>query len=218
MNLSNYKYTAEAADGDIRLILTHISDCHKLMIAENRKVKNDENFIRNVLMKDYLKSPKVKKKLGITEYRFQPESPVINDDYSEIGRTDIEVSLLTHFDNDDAVYRIECKRLDGYSTLNKYYVEGGILRFVENKYQTFFGSNGMLAFCVAPFDVEANTLKINKYINNLCKENTEKVLAKNDFLDDEANTYLSQHWLAATPVEKFSLYHLMLDFSPMIEK
>ncbi|TAF95201.1 MAG: hypothetical protein EAZ32_07975 [Cytophagia bacterium] len=221
MNLSNYKYTAEAADGDIRLILTHILDCHKLMIVENRKVKNDEDTIRYILTEDYLMNPKVRKKLGISlsGYLFQPEAPIINDTYKAVGWIDIKVFLPSQIEDDQkALYFIECKRLDGKSKLNKYYVEGGILRFIENKYQTFFGSNGMLAFCVAPFNVEANTLKINKYINNLCKENTEKVLAKNDFLDDEANTYLSQHWLAATPVEKFSLYHLMLDFSPMIEK
>lgn len=219
MNLTNYKYTNEAADGEIRLILTHIWDCYRLMYSQNRKVKNDEDTIRYVLTEDYLMNPKVRNKLSIMGYHFQPEAPIINTEYKAIGWIDIKVFLPSQIEeNQQAIYFIECKRLDGKSKLNKYYVDGGILRFIENKYQTFFGSNGMLAFCVAPFEISSNTLKINKYIGDLCGQNTARTLIKNDFLDEEANTFLSEHSLAANTNEKFSLYHLMLDFSMMIEK
>jgi hypothetical protein len=179
MNIADFWYVEEAKDGEIRQILTHIRDCYNLMVSENRKLENKENYIRNVLIKDYLRNNLVKKQLQIRDYRFLPEAPVIDENYKEIGRTDIEVILRANFDDDNAVYRIECKRLDGYSDLNTEYVKEGILRFIENKYQSYFGSNGMLAFCVKTFEIESNTLKINEYIDRLCISNTHNNLTKN---------------------------------------
>ena len=217
MNIDDFWYVEEAKDGEIRQILTHILDCYKLMVSEKRELKNKENYIRNVLIRDYLTNATVKKQLRIQDYRFVPEAPVINENYEEIGRTDIQVILLSKFHDDNAIYRIECKRLDSQSPLNKYYVEGGIMRYIEGKYETFFESNGMLAFCVKTFDVESNTLKINKYIDKLCISNTHVKLTKNVFLDDSSHTYMSKHSLQLDTNSRFSLYHLMLDFSTMIE-
>jgi hypothetical protein len=216
MNVADFWYVEEAKDGEIRQILAHILDCYKLMVSEKRKLENKENYIRNVLIKDYLRNGTVKKQLQIQDYRFLPEAPVINESYEEIGRTDIEVILRANFDDDNAVYRIECKRLDSKSELNKYYVEGGIMRYIEGKYATFFGANGMLAFCVSPFNIDDNILKINKYINRLCVSNTHEQLTKNVFLDETSHSYVSKHSLQSDTNSRFSLYHLMLDFSDMI--
>ena len=166
MLASNFSASDYYYQSQIEQIINHIFDCHNLMLLDGESIKNNENKIRNRLIKKYLTNQKVKNKLGITGFRFFPEVAVIDENDDEIGYTDIHVILSQDFDNDDAVFIFECKRLDGKGDLGKdnlngKYVNNGVMRFITEQYPTYFSINGMIGFCVESFDIHQNTEKIN---------------------------------------------------------
>ena len=81
-----------------------------------------------------------------------------------IGRVDIKVYSINTIINPKDYYIIECKRIDGSSTLNRKFITEGICRFILNKpkYSSYNKKNIMLGFVVKNIDIEINTARINE--------------------------------------------------------
>lgn len=164
-------------------IFTYILICCQEMTNDlcdiGIKIPNNENKIRNYLLKNYLDDNSFRRKNNMIMFRFMPEVPenYEDDTFDYEGRVDIKIiSQNASFEDSDAAYYVECKRLDGYSRLNKEYVENGIKRFVVSPahYNSYYNRNFMLGFMVKKIDIDGNTKKIeliqesDKNINNLC--------------------------------------------------
>ncbi len=177
-------------------LITKIYLCYELMLLDKIELPyNNENEIRDILLNEYLQKRNVRNNIcNIYGFRFDKEVDV-ND-----GRVDIKIITLNDFENDDAFYVIECKRLDGKSALNKAYVEHGIKRFTTNYtsenheyyYPSNYGINGMIGFIVKNININDNMIKIGNFFN----------IVENNKLYD------SNH-------ENCKLFHLMMDFSAL---
>lgn len=139
----------------------------KDLIKSEKKIPNDENTIRNYLLENYLDNNSFRLQNRMEMFHFMPEAPenYDNDSISYKGRVDIKiVNQNEWFQNGKAAYHVECKRLDGYSNLNKEYVINGIRRFVVNPthYKSYYNKNFMLGFMVRNIDVPLNIKKIEQ--------------------------------------------------------
>ena len=87
------------------------------MLADKIKVpKNNENEIRDILYK-YISKRKIRNEIcNIYGFNFDKEVD------EKTGRIDLKIKDINDFEDFDSYYIIECKRLDGKSTLNKYYI------------------------------------------------------------------------------------------------
>ena len=122
--------------------------------------------------------------------------------------------------NKKSYFVFECKNLDGESALNSQYIQEGIHRFVNEKYPTTLGRNGMIGFMIKPTDIESNTKKINNLIDKTgtnaeiveVRNHTTENLKKYQINQNFDFSYCSKH---QTIIDKkpFDLYHLMLDYS-----
>ena len=200
-------------------ILVGITSCYKMMIEDNVSVPpNDENGIRDILLLNYLKNRAIKKKVKLTNYRFDREIP---EDTTK-GRVDIRIISKNDFEIDEAYYTIECKRLDnnrtsGTSGLNGKYIKEGIMRFITEYYSSYYRVNGMIGFVVEQMDISANITNINKLLmENFSDANAETVLTFHHFIKDFKYQYYSIH--KDIKDRNIKLYHLMFDFSANIEK
>lgn len=177
-------------------LISKIYLCCGLMLLDKIELPyNDENGIRDILLNEYLQKRNVRNNIcNIYGFRFDKEVDV-ND-----GRVDIKIITLNDFENDDAFYVIECKRLDGKPALNKAYVEHGIKRFTTNYksknheyyYPSNYEINGMIGFIVKNININDNMIKIGNFFN----------IVENNKLYD------SNH-------ENCKLFHLMMDFSAL---
>ncbi len=170
-------------------LLNAIYNCYEQMLFDEISVPhNNENEIRDRLLFDYLNNNLLRDKFELLDFLFDPEVPVNN------GRSDIKVQTKDTFIDTDAYYIIECKRLDGYSTLNKEYEKNGINRFLSSKYPSHYRINGMIGFLVKEIDIDKNINKIGNFFNRIEKN----------------KLYDSNH-------ENLKIYHLMMDFSKNIK-
>jgi len=184
-------------DIEFKALMQNIYNCYLYLLQENKNVpNNDENKIRDILL-EYLTDTHIRHDFcSIVGYRFDKEV-----DENE-GRVDIKIIDQNDFENHDAFYVIECKRLDGYSTLNKAYITDGINRFTTNYksekyefyYTSYYGINGMIGFIVKDIDIDENINKIGDFFNLIEKD----------------KLYDSKH-------KDLKLYHLMMDFSQNIK-
>ena len=143
-------------------LLLNIYSCYEYMLADKIKVpKNDENEIRDILYK-YISKRKIRNEIcNIDGFNFDKEVD------EKTGRIDLKIKDINDFEDFDSYYIIECKRLDGKSTLNKYYINHGINRFTSGYYSSSYGINGMLAFVVEKIDIHSNMDKIGGFFNCL---------------------------------------------------
>ena len=170
-------------------LLLNIYSCYEYMLADKIKVpKNNENEIRDILYK-YISKRKIRNEIcNIYGFNFDKEVD------EKTGRIDLKIKDINDFEDFDSYYIIECKRLDGKSTLNKYYINHGINRFTSGYYSSSYGINGMLAFVVEKIDIHSNMDKIGGFFNCL-----------------EINKlYDSNH-------SNKKLFHLIMDFSSNIK-
>jgi hypothetical protein len=186
------------------------------MIKDNIKLPNDENEIRNRLLKDYLNDDDIRQSTGLTEFTFNREVPENDTE----GRTDIKAEIKNCFRPAAAYYIIECKRLDdkfvsGISGLNADYIKDGICRFVNRYYSTYCGINGLVGFVVAKLDIHVNTDLINMLSKTKINCNMTREIQRECFISHFEYHYSSQHKDCKDSV--FTLYHLMLDYSNNIE-
>ncbi len=175
-----------------KTLMFTIYKCYELMIKDKLILPNLENNIRDILLYDYLNNNKIRQTLDFSNFLFDPEVP------ENSGRSDIKVQTYDTFQNTKAYYIIECKRLDGYATLNKEYIKNGINRFLTTeyppKYSSFYKISGMIGFVVKDIDIDENIQKIGSFFNTIQKD----------------KVYDSNH-------ESLKFYHLMMDFSKNIE-
>ncbi|WP_333804908.1 hypothetical protein [Sulfurospirillum sp.] len=176
-------------------LMCKIYSCYLLLIKDGVKVpKNNENAIRDILLLDYITKRNIRNvECGIYGFNFDKEVDVAN------GRVDIKILPQKYdFEEFDAYFTIECKRLDGKKTLNAAYVEDGIKRFTtqyksstaEYYYPSYYGINGMIGFVVQSINIDENMKAIDKKF----------YLIKKDVL------YGSNHC-------NVELLHMMMDFS-----
>lgn len=210
LNASSYTHSKVFYYAEFETILSKVVNCYDQMLLDGVKLENNENKIRDVMLYSYLKCQKFKEKIGVTNYLFDPELP------EDKGRIDIRVMPVNPFINDKAYYIIECKRINavnvsGRTGLNGEYISEGVLRFVSEKYSSYFKVNGMLGFVVEPIDLIKNIESINHLLTNDFPElNTTTTLTKREILNSFAHSYCSTHTCSNGDL---TIYHLMLDFS-----
>jgi hypothetical protein len=213
LSATGYSFNQQIYFGEFEILLSKIAVCYNMMLKDKVQLPNDENEIRNKLLLNYLKKDEIRKSIGLTEFLFDREVP---EDYT-IGRTDIKIQTKKSFEETDAYYIIECKRLGnvntrGVSGLNAKYIKDGICRFVSNRYRSFYKVNAMIGFVVTPMDIHKNTDDINFLLeNHFSGANATVALTKGNFIPDFEYHYQSTH--SAVGSKELKLYHLMFDFS-----
>ncbi|OHD85441.1 hypothetical protein [Sulfuricurvum sp. RIFCSPLOWO2_12_FULL_43_24] len=183
--------TSDGLNCNIRFneLLNFIYKCYLIMLDDTVMVPhNNENKIRDILLLNYLNDNSIRHMLGMTHFLFDPEVPENN------GRSDIKVQTYDTFQDTKAYYILECKRLNGQTTLNHEYVNNGINRFTTKYYSSYFNINGMIGFIIHPINIDENMRKIGDFFD----------------LIEENKLYQSTH-------DGIILYHLMMDFSNNIE-
>lgn len=149
-------------------ILNGIIQAFEMMLADRYpNIENHEDIITARLVEDFLEDDDMQIALALKTYRFVSEPAAYNQQYLQVGYSDIRV-IMTHrvgaFDTTRADYIIECKRLDGRDDLNRKYVKEGICRFVEEKYtwKNVHKTSAMLGYVVSATDIPACVEAINQ--------------------------------------------------------
>jgi hypothetical protein len=205
-------------------LLSAVIICYQKSIATNNlHLENNENYIRNMLVEEYLQDSLIKEELQVENYIFIAEpARILNR--KEIGYTDIMIIVKElSFSGKNNHFTFECKKLDGESALNSEYVKEGMHRFINEKYPTNLGRNGMIGFMVKSCDIEQNKNKINNLISKSgtnteiieVRNNTSTTLTKTNILQGFDFSYVSNHQ-TLDKQKQFELHHLMLDYSQNI--
>jgi hypothetical protein len=192
-------------------ILAGIVSCYRsLLLTHIRLPPNDENEIRNIMLRDYLKNKRFKENNPpLNNYQFDKETS------EENGRVDIRILSVNPYLGDYNYYIIECKRLDkknqnGITGLNNKYIIDGIGRFVFEKYPFYDNVAGMIGFIITKMDIHKNTELINGLLKNHHEMKTKRYLTQKKIAPDFEYSYYSEHFMG--DFDKV-IYHLMLDFS-----
>lgn len=214
LNATSYKYSPVFYNKEFEDVFSKIIICYRMMIDKNTAVEDDENKIRDVILKNYLRDNVIRNQLKLTNFLFDREVPEDND----LGRTDIKIQTRNTFQDTKAYYIIECKRLDaqnqnGTTGLNAKYISNGICRFISEKYSSYNRTCGMIGFVVESMDIQNNIICINGIINNF-QSNTRQNIQQRKLIDDFGYSYYSTHTVDDKEV---IIYHLMLDFSNSIK-
>jgi len=216
LNAGIFKSAPFAAQKEFEHILTQITACYKCMLIDYTTIENNENKIRNRLWKDYLNHNQIIEHLNIQHWFFDIEHPEVDNNYNETGRSDIKIyHQIERMRNRQAYFIIECKRLDGTNrgkgSLNYEYVENGIKRFIKrDDYPSFYRINGMIGFVVKHKKIDEIISAINRLLDDV-----EKIIKEN-IINDFDFTYKSKH--SDNRKNEIILYHLMFDYSQLIEK
>ena len=208
INVEKFLHSPKIYEVQFHEILKYIIKSYELLIKDNVQLTNNENPIRDILVENYLNHPVKREQMGIGCLIFNRE-PAEN---MAKGFVDIKVQTMISLNNPKAYYIFECKRLDGSSDLNKKYIKNGIMRFVCEKYSSYYGLNGMLGFEVRNFNTLDNIEKINKLsISKYPEANVVKKIIPIIIIKSFKYSYISEHRTVSSG--KVELYHLMLDFS-----
>jgi len=201
LDATSFTFSKRVYEDEFRQLMLNIYSCYEYLISCSVKVpSNNENAIRDILL-EYLKDTKIRQDYCLIEgFRFDKEVD------EGIGRVDIKIISINDFEDHDAYYIIECKRLDGYAKLNEAYVDDGIKRFTTSYkslgddpyYSSYYGINGMIGFIVANIDIDDNIKKIESY----CSIKFETI--------EKDKLYFTIH-------SSLCLLHLMMDFSKNIK-
>ncbi len=215
LNASGYEYNSTFYNTEFELVLSKIITCYQLIVNDRVKLDNDENLIRDHLYLNYLNDNTIRREIGLKDYYFDRE---IQEDRTN-GRTDIRVLSSYSFEDTDAYFILECKRLNSVNTngttgLNGEYVKNGICRFTSKTYSTYYKTNGMIGFIVDSVDILQNISCINQLLANQKETNTTSNLQFKDIIPDFDYSYCSGHTVEN---EEIILYHLMFNFSQNIQ-
>ena len=158
----NQSLNMDFTNGLFATIIMAIKKSCELMLKNNINngdaIENHEEKIRTHLLENYLDKDELRADIGLSDchLRFWAESPENYDPLSNsyIGRTDIKVASKNWFNNRNDYFIIECKRLDGTTTLSKKYVTDGVSRFIGStpKYSSYHKKNFMVGFIVRDID------------------------------------------------------------------
>ncbi len=157
----NAIFQKDAIDQITDYVLVACQEVKNCYSAVRKKLPNDENQIRSILLNEYMAIDENQKKHNMSDFRFEPETQEhYTGSGNYLGRADIKVVLLSDFAKNNAYYLVECKRLDGTRAFNKKYVAEGVNRFVTQKYSSFYAKNMMLGFIVSDIDIHDNAMQI----------------------------------------------------------
>jgi hypothetical protein len=205
----------------MEIILRGIISAYNLMMLPHYSmIENHEEKITGRLYIDFLDDDDFRGNLDFGDYHFFPETPSYNEEFKQIGYSDIRVRVtkkMNAFNTTKADYIIECKRLDGGLSLNREYLKEGIMRFVDEKYtaQNKHNVSAMLGFVVRKIEILKNITKINQLaIDENIGINTISHLDFFQIDDVFKESYQSKHTTISNKEAK--IYHLMLDFSDKI--
>lgn len=203
----------------INFIFVSLEKMRENLLAENKNIKNDEEKIRTHLLEHYLKNEQFKEKYFDDLYLlFNAEVAEGYDITSEeyIGRVDIKVYSINTIINPKDYYIIECKRIDGSSTLNRKFITEGICRFILNKpkYSSYNKKNIMLGFVVKNIDIEINTARINEIQSEI---EDIHICEKLERLKKEKEEYYLYRNKYKCGDKKIELSHLFYNLSDVID-
>ena len=203
----------------INFIFISLEKMRENLLAENKNIKNDEEKIRTHLLEHYLKNEQFKEKYFDDLYLlFDAEVAEGYDLTSEeyIGRVDIKVYSINTIINPKDYYIIECKRIDGSSTLNRKFITEGICRFILNKpkYSSYNKKNIMLGFVVKNIDIEINTARINEIQSQI---EDIHICEKLERLKKEKEEYYLYRNKYKCGDKKIELSHLFYNLSDVID-
>ena len=203
----------------INFIFISLEKMRENLLAENKNIKNDEEKIRTHLLEHYLKNEQFKEKYFDDLYLlFDAEVAEGYDLTSEeyIGRVDIKVYSINTIINPKDYYIIECKRIDGSSTLNRKFITEGICRFILNKpkYSSYNKKNIMLGFVVKNIDIEINTARINEIQSEI---EDIHICEKLERLKKEKEGYYLYRNKYKCGDKKIELSHLFYNLSDVID-
>lgn len=213
LNEDNFLYSQKIYEIAFYKILMYIIKAYKLLVEENVQVENNENRIRDILVEDYLNDNVKREQLGIEHVTFNREAAENMDK----GFVDIKVQTMISLNEPQAYYIFECKRLDGNKGLNEKYIKDGIMRFVSEKYSSYYGLNGMIGFEVETFDTPDNVEEINQSVFSKYPEAAfiEKIYPVT-IIENFRYCFISTH--KTVSLNRVELYHLMLDFSHIVAR
>ena len=189
------------------------------MILNNEILTSDhENYLRNVLVKKYLRDKEAKKKYNIGYLGFEIEPGEIDIDNITIGFIDIKVTNLGNKDllDEDEYYSIECKRLDGGTTKNNLYIKEGINRYVQSKYSSQMPFASMIGF-IESGNAPKSISDINHFLNQNKLFKTHSELSEYLIETDFNETYISKHERKYSQYDKIDIIHFMLDFQRLMK-
>ena len=193
-----------------------VFSCEKMILEKKIKLNSSqEDNLRNLFVIEYLR--KNKDKFGIMDLYFNcgGESVDKDNNYKTLGRVDINISVPNTLCSEDKIFIFECKRLDGYSSKNKEYVNNGLFRFIEGKYSKKMPLAGMIGF-VQGFKKNSNMNSLVVGINDILNKHKTIKTTKNLTLykiDKKFKySYSSQHKRNKS-LPKIDLYHLFFDFT-----
>ena len=182
--------------------------------AKGEKLPNDENRIRTILLEEY-----IKKSSGMDDYIFLAETPVnYVGDGKYKGRADLCVLIKTDYSyqNSEAFFIAECKRLDGNRTLNKQYVNEGIKRFITDnpKYSSHYGTSMMIGFVIKPIKIKENARRIEGI------QNKSDIISMRGSWTDKDKTERTERYecVYRNRSKPITLQHLFADFSRIIRE
>lgn len=225
METSIFEYTQDYIDTEFCKVCCGCIMVYNSVIESQCFLPNNENLIRNEFMK-YLKNSQYKHTHSpLNDFYFDREVP------EQEGRADIKVLTRNCFEDDDAYYIIECKRLDNINTtgikgLNAEYVKNGICRFVTGFYSTYNNCCGMIGFVIDKMDIHKNTCgNINVLLPQtmtndkgvMVNANAIMPLTNTLLMNDFYYSYISQH-LQTNEQRRITIFHLMFDLSDIVSK
>lgn len=201
------------------IIITALITGCKLMVEDcyerHLTIQNHEEKIRTHLLENYLENDDARSILGLelVPVRFLPEVLENYDRTTDTyaGRTDIRVVSSNWLSNRQDYYTVECKRIDGTSSLNKKYVDEGICRFIGDapKYPSFNNQNIMLGFLVKDIDY---ILTIEE-ICDIHKKSIGEIIAKDITILKRAGDYCL---CESAYINQLSLSHIFYNISSVV--
>ena len=213
----NHKIIEVLRQDDLTQITDYMLHISELVVKDfshnGRRLPNDENEIRTIILEEYLDADNMRKAYDMQEYSFEPETQENYDGNGNyIGRADIRVKLKTDFDKHSAYYLVECKRIDGSFDLNKKYVEKGVVRFVTGKYSSYYRKNIMMGFVVKKISISQNVRYIEQIQNaapDTCMHGIFELVCRKGTQE----MYRCVYRIKASELE---LRHIFFDFSDIV--
>ena len=191
----------------------------KLIESENNLEGLEEEVLRNKLIK-YIRSNQGT--YGVAKYVFDAESAEIDNTTDKtVGYHDIKITIpcSSNFSTEEQKkFIIECKRIDGYASKNKAYIEEGINRFISEKYVCNLDVCGMIGFVEKSNKIYKND-KISEIVNdindkliNTYNRNEMEKLQLNLIIDEFNSSYNSTHTREKCNLPIY-ITHLFLDMN-----
>lgn len=220
----------------IKIILCYIIDNYKLLVADGVKydltrIKETstykvEDYLSNELIDKYLKMNLHlinNSELNKIIFTKQSEEQYIDaidtkekPDKIDIYITNLNLNRLLEGNPVQPYFAIECKRIRKQSCMKEYVSD--IRKFCNREYKlTRLPLEGQIAFIENPeYNAEYVSTEINKELLSRNDIITQKFLQK-EFLHHEFNgSYHSVHVKNFSPNYSFSIYHLFLNYSSIV--